>query len=287
MKKSPKRLKEPNIPVYKVTFPITSAEATLSVAGDFHIGMRGCKEDEIIQILTGKRKDVFRIWTGDLVENSLKTSVGHNYDIEIPDPEEQKEGAKKVVKKVMEYQLGGIKNWEKHKAPTKENHEDAKSVGVGGNHEYRTRKLTGQWLDKEIYNHGKVLPLGMDGVLELNILNKRLKISKIYRIYISHAPGKTNATSIESILRAFRKKQSSLPGIDIIIFGHYHKRFIQSDGYFDIKTDSFKKVIYAINPSPLKRVEYATEAGYPLVGNGCSIELYLPLDPDKQPYGII
>lgn len=186
----------------------------------------------------------------------------------------------------MRYQLGASA-WNSYVAPDEENHEDAKAVGVGGNHEYRTRKMSGQWLDKELYAPAKILPMGMEGIIELTLINKKLKLSKTYRIYVAHAPGKTNATSIESILRAFRKKQTNLPGIDVIVFGHYHKRFIQSDGYFDSMTDTFKKVLYVINPSPLCRVEYALVAGYPPIEKGYSIEIYLPLDQDKQPYGII
>lgn len=289
MSKAPKKKEAmPNIPVYKVVFDITSAVATLSVSGDFHFGVRGVYEEEIVEELTKCKKDVFRIFTGDNSENSLKTSVGHNYDVMIPDPTDQKDGAIRILTRVMKYQIGS-KNWSSYKAPTEENHVNAKAVGVGGNHEYRTRKLTGQWLDKEIYNAAKILPMGMEGIVELTLRNKKLKLSKTYRIYVSHAPGKANtsATSNEAILRGFRKKQSSLPGIDIFAFGHFHKRFLQSDGYFDSINNKFRKVLYVINPSLLTQSEYAIEAGYPLLEKGYSIEVYLPIDEDEQPYGII
>lgn len=276
------------IPVYKVTLEITSAEAIVNIAGDFHYGMRGVEDTEIVRQLTaGKRKDLFRIFTGDLIENALKTSVGHNYDIAIPDPADQVATMKQVLTKVTQSQLGGSKQWNRYKAPTRENPTNAKAVGVGGNHEYRTRKLTGQWIADEMYETAKILPMGQEGIVELTLVNKRIKVSKTYRVYVAHAPGKTNAISLESIMRAFKKKQSALPGVDVIVFGHYHKRFIQSDGYFDSTADTYKKVLYVINPSPMIGVEYAIEAGYPPLESGYSIDIYLPLDQNKQPYGII
>lgn len=289
MSKAPKRKEStPSIPIYRVTLDIVSTVATLSVSGDFHYGVRGVREEDVVNELTQSRKDIFRIFTGDNSENSLKTSVGHNYDVLIPDPEDQKEGAIRILSKIMKYQIGS-KNWSKYEAPTAEKHEHAKAVGVGGNHEYRTRKLTGQWLDKEMYSTAKILPMGMEGIVELTLRNKKLNLSKTYRIYVSHAPGKANtsATSTESILRGFRKKQSSLPGIDVFAFGHFHKRFIHSDGYFDSISNKFRKVMYVINPSLLTQSEYAVESGYPLLEKGYSVEIYLPLDEDEQPYGII
>jgi predicted phosphodiesterase len=288
MKKSPNNPQHlPKIPIYRIQMEVLSTEATLNIAGDFHYGMRGIETTDIVKDLTKQKKDVFRIFTGDLVENSLKTSVGHNYDIAIPDPDDQKQGIISCLKKIMQYQLGGEKQWEKYTAPDTHNPTDAVAVGVGGNHEYRTRKLTGQWLDREIYSAAKILPLGIEGLIELTLVNSKINMKKMYRLYVSHAPGKTSATSMESIMRAFKKKQSTLPGIDIIIFGHFHKRFLQSDGYFDSTSDTFKKVMYVINPSPLCTVEYALEAGYPPIETGYSTEIYLPIDPNKQPYGII
>lgn len=286
MKKTPTKTKATKIPIYKIAMEIKSLEATLNISGDYHYGARGIEASEIVKALTRTKKDLFRIFTGDLIENALKTSVGHNYDVAIPDPSDQLKDMKEVLKKIMKFQMG-TKQWEKYKCPGKTCHNDAVAVGVGGNHEYRTRKLTGQWIDKEMYEEAKILPMGQGGIVELTIWNKKLNMSRTYNIYVSHAPGKTNATSIESILRAFKKKQSVLPGIDVICFGHYHKRFIQSDGYFDMATDTFRKVMYVINPSPLIGAEYALEAGYPPCQEGYSTDIYLPLDPDKQPYGII
>lgn len=287
MNKAPKLGKASKIPIYNVMFGIKSAEATLNVAGDFHYGIRGIEEDEIVRQLTvPKKKDMFRIYTGDLVENSLKTSVGHNYDIAVPDPSDQVATMKKILTKVTKAQVGP-KNWKNYEAPTKEHHECTLAAGVGGNHEYRTRKLSGQWIADEIYKEAKVLPMGQEGIIQLTLFNKKLNIDRTYMIYVAHAPGKTNATSIESIMRSFRKKQSTLPGIDIIVFGHYHRRFIQSSGYFDAKNDVFKKVLYVINPSPLTSVEYAIEAGYPPNEAGYSIDIYLPIEQTKQPYGVI
>lgn len=288
MKKAPKNPKNlPEIPVYNIRFEIKSTEATLDIAGDCHYGMRGIDEDEVVYEYTRHKKDTFKVFTGDMGEFSLKTSVGHNYDIAVPDPEEQKEGVKRILTRTMQHQLGGIKNWSKYEAPTKNDHENAKAIGVGGNHEYRIRKLAGQWIDKEFYEAAKILSMGIEGIVNLTIFNTKLKLEKTYKIYLAHAPGKTSASSKEAILRGFRKKQMELPGIDIIIFGHFHKRLIDSDGYFDTNNNSFKKTLYVVNPSPLKNIEYAIEAGFVPFEPNYNVQVYLPLDKDLQPYGII
>lgn len=233
--------------------------------------------------------NIFRIFTGDLVENALKTSVGHNYDIEVPDPADQKAAMIDCLKKTTK-KLYGEALWKKvdiDKAVAGAKLTDIRAIGVEGNHEYRTRKASGQWLSKEIYEAAKIVHAGMGAIVELTIQNKKLKMEKTYRIYVAHRPSKTDATSTESILRAFRKKQSSFPGIDVMVFGHFHKRFIQADGYFDSNEEVYKKILYVINPSPMRNAEYAEEAGYPPLSIGHYVNIYLPLDKHLQPYGIV
>ena len=262
----------------------------MNVCGDFHYGTRGVEKDEITNALnraTEKAKgNLFRIFTGDNVENALSTSVGHNYDIAIPDPADQKNDMIDIFKEVTAKQYGS--KYKNFRLPTNTGQQlRVKAVGVEGNHEYRTRKLTGQWLASEMYREAKIMPLGMHGIVELTLTNQRLKMSKTYRIFVAHRPGKTSATSFESILRAFRKKQQGLPGIDAIVFGHYHKRFVQADGYFDPQSQVFKKVLYVINPSPMQGAEYAEEAGYPPLEIGHYVNFFLPLEKNKQPYALI
>ena len=232
--------------------------------------------------------NIFRVLTGDLVENALKSSVGHNYDIEIADPAIQKKDMIDVLTKTNKH-LYGEQTWKKLKVNDEniKTFNDVLVVGVEGNHEYRTRKASGQWLSREIHEPSKVLDMGFGGIIELTIFNKKLKMEKTYRIYVAHRPSKTDATSQEAILRAFKKKQSTFPGIDVIIFGHFHRRFISADGYFDSREDEFKKILYLINPSPLRDMEYPDEEGYPPLRTGYYVNAFLPLDPQSQCYGIV
>lgn len=260
----------------------------MNVSGDWHYGARGVSKEKIISALNGvattHKGNVFRILTGDLTENALQSSVGHNYDIAIPDPCDQKKDVMDILEQTNKV-LYGESVWNKLKLSKKVI--NSRCIAVEGNHEMRTRKLTGQWLGEEMCKPGKVNWIGLSGLIHLTIVNKRLKMSKTYKLFVSHRPSKTNATSLESISRAFKTKQSSLPGVDALIFGHFHKRFISANGYFDTTENRFKKVLYIINPSPLAGMEYAEEAGYPPLEVGYSVNIYLPLDKDRQPYGII
>lgn len=274
------------IPVYKVTLPIEGSECVLNITGDWHYGVRGVDKKDIIESLNSvseKHKgNVFRVYTGDLTENALQQSVGHNYDIAVPDPAEQKKAVVEILTETNKKLYGS--KWQKLDTASTL---DSRAIAVEGNHEYRTRKLTGQWLGEEMCSPAKVNWLGMSAIIELNIVNKRLKMSKTYRLFVAHRPNKSSATSVESITRSFRKKQSCIPGVDVIVFGHFHKRFISANGYFDTTTNSFRKVLYVINPSPASGLEYAEEAGYPPLEVGTYVNVYLPIEKNKQPYGIV
>lgn len=268
------------IPIYKVKVPIVTDKATLSIGGDWHYGVRGVNKEELITSINQKskiHKDIIRIQTGDLVENSLKTSVGHNYDIETSDPDIQKREVIDILTKTNKNLYGKRFNSLQVNTDNK-NLNNIRSFSIEGNHEYRTRKLTGQWLGKEICEASKTQYLGIQSILELTITNKTLG-QRTFKIYIAHRPSKADTTSEEGILRAFRRKQSILPGVDIFVFGHFHKRFAFAGGYFDAAVNDYRKVLYVVNPSPMKDTEYALEAGYPPLVSGISIEVFLPIDP--------
>jgi hypothetical protein len=72
-----------------------------------------------------------------------------------------------------------------------------------------------------------------------------------------------------------------------MIFGHYHRRYLFPDGYFDIRADEYKKILYVINPSPMSGVEYAEQAGYPPLQTGFYVNVHLPLDPAAQVWGLV
>ena len=222
--------------------------------------------------------NILRIFTGDLIENQLKTSVGHNYDPTIADPAMQKDGMIEILKDTNKH-LYGEDYWRKLKINDSNEQENILSVAVDGNHEYRSRKASGQWITKDMCEASKTLYLGMSSIIDLTIVNKKLKLEKNYKLYVAHKPSKGDATSPEAILRAFRKKQSTLPGVDIFIFGHFHRKFVSANGYFDTKAKCFRKVLYVINPSPVCGLEYAEEAGYPPLEIGYHVDCFLPLDP--------
>jgi predicted phosphodiesterase len=221
------------IPVIKIALPITGSEAVLDIGGDYHYGAsKSVTKENIVKALNDTadqyRGRIFRILTGDLIENQLKTSVGHNYDVLLADPAVQKQDMIDILTETNEY-LYGKAIFSKLKIPKDAtNLKNVLSVGVEGNHEYRTRKMAGQWISKEMHQAAKIVDMKFGGIVELTISNQKLKMEKTYRIYVSHRPSKTDATSIEAISRAFKKKQSMFPGIDIIVFGHFHRRFICS-----------------------------------------------------------
>ena len=232
------------------------------------------------------RENIFRVFTGDLIENQLKTSVGHNYDVAISDPAVQKSDMIEILTDTNKYLYG--KEWNKLRINNKSNEfNNIRSVGVEGNHEYRTRKLAGQWISTDMHEAAKVLDLKMQAIVELTIVNKKLKKETTYRMFIAHRLSKTNACSPEAILRGFIKKQSTLPGIDVIIMGHTHNKFLSAGTYTDVKTGETKKVLYVVNPSPMGAVEYALEAGYPPLDSGFYQNIHLPLDPSIPIWGVV
>jgi predicted phosphodiesterase len=138
-----------------------------------------------------------------------------------------------------------------------------------------------------MYDASKILYGGMQSIVELTLKNQKLKMQKTYKIFVAHRASSSSSTSVEAILRSFRKKQACFPGIDVIVFGHYHRRFIQSDGYWDSHEDRFKKILYVVNPSPMGLVEYAEEAGYPPLAINHYVNFFLSIDQNIQPYGLV
>lgn len=280
-----------SIPVYKIPVSITGSELVLSVGGDYHYGVRNVSADEILRKADLESKkhnsNIFRIFTGDLIENALKSSIGHNYDIEIPDPQEQKDKMIELLTQIMSNQYGEaeykkLKIGEKYKSFDLSN---CRAAGVCGNHEYRSRKLSGQWIDREMYGAAKILSMGMQGILELNVINKKLKLNKTYRIYVAHRPSSSSSTSTDSIMRSIRKKRSDVPGCDLYVFGHFHKKMIVPDGQYDADSGEYRKILYVVNPSPMYDAEYADVANFSPLVIGHSVEVFLPID--SCPYGIV
>lgn len=272
-----------NIPVYKVTVPITKTELVLSVRGDYHYGVNGVDLPEMERELQREqdqhRGNQFVIYTGDLIENNLTSSVGHGYDIKIRDPHQQKLEMKDALVRLQRHLHGsGFKQ-----VRTDGDHRGVLAAGVIGNHEYRSRNASGQWLQEDMYGPAKILDLRMDGILELTVTNIKLKISKLYRIFVSHRPNKGNATSVESIIRAANKRKADIPA-DVYVYGHFHRRVIHPEGMYN-EQGEFRKVLYVVNPSPIAYMEYADWSGFSPLATGWYVNCYLPLEANHYPYG--
>lgn len=271
-----------SIPVYKITVPITKTELVLSIRGDFHYGVAGVDLADMIKIYKREqdqhRGNQFVLYTGDLVENCLNSSIGHGYDLKVRDPHQQKTDVRDALIEVQRHLYES-----RFSKVQPENLKGVLSAGVIGNHEYRSRNASGQWIEEEMYGPAKILNLRINGIIELTIVNPKLKISKLYRLYISHRPNKSNATSIEAILRNMKRRKGDISA-DIYVYGHYHRRVIYPDGAYD-SDGTFKKVLYVVNPSPISYIEYADWSGYSPLAAGWYVNCYLPLEQDRYPYG--
>ena len=275
-------MEQTSLPVYKVTVPITGSQLTLSIRGDFHYGVKDVDICDMLKVLEREqdqhRGNQFIIYTGDLIENNLTSSVGHGYDLKIKDPHVQKTEMRDALVRLQKHLHG--KQFQKVDAF---GNKGVLAAGVIGNHEYRSRNVSGQWIQADMYGPAKILDLGISGILELTIVNKHINISKSYRIFISHRPSSGNATSIESIIRSAKKKKGDVPA-DIYVYGHFHRRIILPDGAYT-PDGEFKKVLYIVNPSPITHLEYVDWGGFSPLSAGWYVNVYLPLEKDKFAYG--
>lgn len=273
---------------YNITVPISTSELVVQVRGDQHYGVKGVDKDLMTKTLLEEqnqhKNNLFVIDTGDTIENHLTTSIGHGYDIEIKDPQEQIDHMREMFIDLNKH-LYGEKEWENINFGNKKNLTNCLHVGVTGNHEYRTRKTAGIWPSKLIYNPSKTLDLGIDALINLKIVNKKIKKSKEYLLYIAHRPKSSNSTSIERIITTCRVKKGDIPA-DIYVYGHFHKRIIFPDATYD-KDGNFKKVLYVVNPSPINGIEYAQWYGFSPVASSLFTNFYLPIENHKDAYGIV
>jgi hypothetical protein len=285
-------MEQPRIPVYNFVKYIKSDKLVICSSGDWHEGVRGVDIKEITNDLCEVNDkydgDVFYTFNGDLNENNTEGSPGHHFDISEPDPDKQVERVEEALTAVTQH-IYGI-SWNNLKLP--KNLENSKelllsAVSVDGNHEYRTRRSTGIWLSKKYSDVSKVAWLGQRAIINLEIRNKKAKLSKTYKIFLSHWPCKAQSGAIPTILRNFRNLQSEHPGVDIFICGHYHKRLIHPSGYFDSSIKKFRKVLYVVNPSPMSNVEYSDQANFPAIQNNSYVEIFLPIENNKNPYGVV
>jgi len=276
-----------DIPVYNVDMKLNNKSyCVLQIRGDEHYGLRGLDEQFMIETLKTQqqkyRNNMLVLNTGDAIENSLKKSIGHNYDVQESDPDIQ---IKKIIEiyDELDKHLYGPK-FNTMKACNRRSTRQARRFGVIGNHEYRTRKATGQWLNNLIYSGKGVVDAGIHCLINLNLTNSELKLKKSYRIYMAHRlTNSASAISHATLLKNFQKKKADIDA-DIYVCGHYHRKYIDSDIKFT-KDGKRKKVMYVCNPAPCLLTEYAAWAQYSPNDTGIFVNLYLPIDGNM--HGII
>lgn len=279
-----------SIPVYNLTVPCSGDMLTLQLRGDQHYGLNSLTKEEIVETYIEQQnihKDkLFVVELGDLLEMNLNSSVGHGYDVRIRDPQVQLDDMKEAYQTITKH-LYGEEVWNKLKftGPGKQKtFQFCKHVGVIGNHEYRARTTTGIWVNSILYDHVKILDLGIRGIINLKIENKKAKISKTYSIFISHRPSAASSGQVSTITRNCQSMMSSAPYASIYLFGHYHRRMIWPHARYD-KDGQCEKVLFAVCPSPIENTEYAEWAGYAPVESALYSNIYLPLDKNEQPWG--
>jgi len=279
-----------NIPVYPVNISITKPELTLHVRGDQHIGLKCVNIPKMTAALKYEqdqhRDNIFVIDTGDMIENGLSSSIGHNYDAGISDPDEQVEEAKRLGNELDEHLYGDQYNSMEICTRSKTRH--AKRIGVIGNHEYRTRKTSGIWLNKQLY--GKEVKGVIDGgvrcIVSLRVQNRALGLIKTYKIYLAHRLTNSSAgISHATLLKNFNQVLKDVDA-DIYVCGHYHHKFVGCAHKFD-SNGKKKKVMFVCNPSPADVTEYGLWGLYSPNGGGFYSNLYLPVEKHRNAYGII
>jgi hypothetical protein len=163
---------------------INSDFLTVHIRGDQHIGTQGFNLNRHVEICKNQqekyRGHIFVIDTGDLIENNLKRSIGHNYDISIPDPAEQLNIAKEMITDLDKHLYGDTV----YNKLSNKNKDELLHLGLIGNHEYRSRKEAGIWLNDELYSSPGIINGKVRVLLNLTIINGTQKkhINYIYLI---------------------------------------------------------------------------------------------------------
>ncbi len=279
-----------NIPVYPVNITITKPELTFNIRGDQHIGLKCVNVPNMIAALkyeqTQHKDNIFVVDTGDIIENGLGSSIGHNYDVGVADPQEQIDEAIRVQNELDAHLYGD--SFDTIDPCTRSKTRHAKRFGVIGNHEYRTRKQAGIWLNKQLYGPQVkgVVDGGIHCIISLKITNPTLKLSKTYKIYLAHRLTNSSAgISHATLMKNFGKKMKDIDA-DIYVCGHYHHKFVGCDYKFG-SDGKKKKVMFVCNPSPADVTEYGLWAQYSPIGGGFYTNIYLPIEKHKNAYGII
>lgn len=177
-----------NQPIFR---QLPAEDARIYVLGDCHIGAFDC-DMKGLQAFIDKVADednAYLILVGDILQNSLKSSVGSVYIDQIAPPSEQKQMAHQLLWKVKDKIL----------------------CAVGGNHEARSLKDVD---DDPLYDVFCVM--GIQSVYRRNMAFLRVKVGE----------GKPSTFSFLAMHGKSETKQKYFPyaieGIDIVCTGHTH-----------------------------------------------------------------
>jgi len=278
-----------DIPVYPINFELDHPFLTLHLRGDQHIGVRGIDVKAMKEVYIREQEQhkghILVLDTGDIIENALKGSVGHNYDIAVPDPADQIKIALQLQEECDEH-LYGKTVYASMMNVTRAKSKHARRVGMLGNHEYRSRRTSGVWLNDTLFAGKGVLNGHIQCILKVMLTNKKLKLKKEYRIWVAHRLNNSSAgVSQGTLLKNFDGKKADIDA-DIYVCGHYHKRFLDSSIRYD-QNGKKKKILFACNPSPVGQIEYAEWSMYRPIESAYYTNIYLPLDPTLNPWGKI
>lgn len=231
--------------VKKKDIVVTNEWYNLSLFGDWHLGNMDTDEEKVSDVsdfLGKKKKNEYGvILLGDLVENVVPGSKGNPFELKIPDPSNQSSRAAGYIKKFKNLVLASVE----------------------GNHELRTRKRTGQFLNQAILEKvygedvAKNIYFGYNGMLILQFKNSKGKNLAKYRIFVTHGNG--NATSVSGKLGKIYTLRDRADA-DIYVQGHLHLKLGMCD--YIMKENVLRKRVFASCSSYLIEASYAQEAGY-------------------------
>lgn len=170
---------------------LPARDARIYVLGDCHIGAVDCDMKGLKNFIDkiADEDDSYLVLVGDILQNSLKSSVGSVYIDQIAPPSKQKQMARELLEKVSDKIL----------------------CAVGGNHEARSLRDVD---DDPLYD--VFCALGIQSVYRRNMAFLRVRLGE-------------NRTNTFSILAMHGKTQSrqeqfsyAVEGIDIYCTGHTH-----------------------------------------------------------------
>jgi UDP-2,3-diacylglucosamine pyrophosphatase LpxH len=190
--------------------------AELMFCGDWHIGYPSCLVEDIIGNLDYcRKKNVYLLLMGDLMEAGTRDSVGDSVFRQILDPQSQLERVVEILRPLAEAGLilGSYR----------------------GNHENRILKTTGMDAAKIICN---MLHIPYLGGAMWNLLYVG---GQSYKVYAMH--GKSGSRMLWTKVKAVSDiAQNVAPNAHIVAMGHVHENVVVERDFMDVSPKR-KKVV--------------------------------------------